>query len=132
MTLGWKPEAGGGFDICNGGLCDWNGYNEAMILYVMGLGSPTHPLPGNAWDAWTAGYEGQWQTHYGYEFLVFPPLFGHQYSHVWIDFRDIQDDYMRGRGAPTSRTAAARRSRARPTPSTTRATTRTTRPTSGG
>ncbi|WP_420456681.1 glucoamylase family protein [Rubrivirga sp.] len=100
VTLGWKPEAGqGGFAICNGGLCDWNGYNEAMILYVLGLGSPTHPLAGNAWDAWTAGYAGQWQTHYGYEFLVFPPLFGHQYSHVWIDFRNIQDDYMRGRNS---------------------------------
>ena len=100
VTLGWKPEAGqGGFAICNGGLCDWNGYNEAMIVYVLGLGSPTHPLPDGAWDAWTAGYAGQWQTHYGYSFLTFPPLFGHQYSHVWIDFRNIQDDYMRGRGS---------------------------------
>ena len=97
VTLGWKPEEG--FRICNGGLCDWNGYNEAMILYVMGLGSPTHPLGDGAWDAWTAGYAGQWQTHYGYEFLVFPPLFGHQYSHVWIDFRNTQDDYMRERGS---------------------------------
>ena len=97
VTLGWKPEVG--FRICNGGLCDWNGYNEAMIVYVLGLGSPTHPLPADAWDAWTAGYQGQWQTHYGYEFLVFPPLFGHQYSHVWIDFRYAQDDYMRGRGS---------------------------------
>ncbi|PAP76425.1 glucoamylase family protein [Rubrivirga marina] len=96
VALGWKPEEG--FAICNGGLCDWTGYNEAMILYVLGLGSPTHPLPDDAWDAWTAGYAGQWQTHYGYEFLTFPPLFGHQYSHVWIDFRHMQDDYMRGRG----------------------------------
>ena len=97
VTLGWKPEEG--FEICNGTLCDWNGYNEAMILYVMGLGSPTYPLAEDAWEAWTAGYAGQWQTHYGYEFLVFPPLFGHQYSHVWIDFRNIRDDYMRGRGS---------------------------------
>ena len=99
VTLGWKPEAGqGGFAICNGGLCDWNGYNEAMILYVLGLGSPTHPLPDDAWDAWTAGYGGQWQTQYGYTFLTFPPLFGHQYSHTWIDFRNMQDDYMREKG----------------------------------
>ncbi len=96
VTLGWKPETG--FAICNGGLCDWNGYNEAMILYVLGLGSPTHPLPSNAWDAWTAGYAGQWQTQYGYTFLTFPPLFGHQYSHVWIDFRHMQDAYMREKG----------------------------------
>ena len=96
VALGWKPEQG--FAICNGNLCDWNGYNEAMILYVLGLGSPTHPLPDGAWDAWTAGYGGQWQTHYGYTFLTFPPLFGHQYSHVWIDFRHMQDDYMREKG----------------------------------
>ena len=100
VTLGWRPEAGqGGFAICNGGLCDWQGYNEAMILYVLGLGSPTHPLPADAWDAWTAGYAGQWQTHYGYTFLTFPPLFGHQYSHVWIDFRNTQDAYMREKGS---------------------------------
>ena len=96
MTLGWKPEVG--FNICDGGLCDWTGYNEAMILYVLGLGSPTFPLADDAWDAWTAGYAGQWQTHYGYSFLTFPPLFGHQYSHVWIDFRHTQDAYMRDRG----------------------------------
>ena len=69
-----------------------------MILYVLGLGSPTFPLADDAWDAWTAGYQGQWQTHYGYTFLTFPPLFGHQYSHVWIDFRNTQDAYMRDRG----------------------------------
>ena len=96
VALGWKPEEG--FAICDGALCDWRGYNEAMILYVLGLGSPTHPLPDGAWDAWTADYDGQWQTHYGYEFLTFPPLFGHQYSHVWIDFRDMPDAYMRARG----------------------------------
>ena len=91
VALGWKPESGFiGFD--------WLGYNEAMIIYVLGLGSPTHPLADDAWDAWTAGYAGQWQTHYGLSFLTFPPLFGHQYSHVWIDFRYMQDDYMRGQG----------------------------------
>ena len=96
VTLGWKPEVG--FNICNGGPCDWRGYNEAMILYVLGLGSPTHPLPDGAWDAWTATYPSDWQTHYGITFLTFPPLFGHQYSHVWIDFRDRPDAYMRSKG----------------------------------
>ncbi|GAB5536620.1 MAG: hypothetical protein Rubg2KO_28690 [Rubricoccaceae bacterium] len=94
VALGWRPESGFiGFD--------WRGYNEAMILYVLGMGSPTHPLPDAAWEGWTAGYSGQWQTHYGISFLTFPPLFGHQYSHVWIDFRDIQDDYMRERSSAT-------------------------------
>ena len=96
VTLGWKPEEG--FNICNGNLCDWNGYNEAMLLYILGMGSPTFPLADDAWEAWTGGYGSQWQTQYGYTFLTFPPLFGHQYSHVWVDFRNMQDDYMRGRG----------------------------------
>ncbi len=92
VALGWKPDEGfNGFD--------WNGYNEAMILYVLGLGSPTHPLADDAWEAWTAGYAGQWRTEYGYTFLTFPPLFGHQYSHVWIDFRNMQDAYMREKGS---------------------------------
>ena len=94
VALGWRPESGFiGFD--------WRGYNEAMILYVLGLGSPTHPLPDGAWDAWTASYGPDWQTHYGIEYLTFPPLFGHQYSHVWVDFRDIQDDYMRAKSVET-------------------------------
>ena len=92
VALGWRPESG--FLPF-----DWTGYNEAMILYVLGLGSPTYPLPGGAWDAWTASYPRDWQTHYGLTFLTFPPLFGHQYSHVWIDFRGIQDDYMREKGS---------------------------------
>ena len=92
VALGWRPESG--FISF-----DWTGYNEAMILYVLGLGSPTYPLPGGAWDAWAASYPRDWQTHYGITFLTFPPLFGHQYSHVWIDFRDIQDDYMREKGS---------------------------------
>ena len=96
VALGWKPEVG--FEICNGNVCSWRGYNEAMILYLLGLGSPTHPLADAAWDAWTDGYGSQWGTFYGYTFLSFPPLFGHQYSHLWVDFRGIQDDYMRGKG----------------------------------
>ena len=86
---GWKPETG--FLAY-----DWGGYNEAMILYLLALGSPTFPISPEAWTAWTSSYT--WQTHYGHAFIVFPPLFGHQYSHVWIDFRGIQDTYMRDKG----------------------------------
>jgi hypothetical protein len=86
---GWTPETG--FLPY-----DWGGYNEAMILYLLALGSPTFPITPDAWAAWTSSYT--WQTHYGQAFIVFPPLFGHQYSHVWIDFRGIQDDYMRTKG----------------------------------
>jgi hypothetical protein len=67
-----------------------------MILYLLALGSPTFPISPDAWTAWTSSYT--WQTHYGQAFVIFPPLFGHQYSHVWIDFRNIQDIYMRDKG----------------------------------
>ena len=71
----------------------WEGYNEALILYVLGLASPTHPLPKESYHAWTSTYE--WRSLYEYEFLYAGPLFIHQLSHMWIDFRDIQDEYMR-------------------------------------
>jgi hypothetical protein len=86
---GWTPETG--FL-----RYDWGGYNEAMILYLLALSSPSFPINADAWTAWTSSYA--WQTHYGQAFVVFPPLFGHQYSHVWIDFRNIQDTYMRAKG----------------------------------
>lgn len=89
INLGWLPERG--FDPN-----DWRGYDEAMILYILALGSPTHPVPHEAWPAWSATY--QWSEWYGPAHVDFPPLFGHQFSHIWIDFRGIQDEYMRARG----------------------------------
>ena len=74
----------------------WEGYNEALILYVLGLGSPTHPLPGKSYPAWTSTY--RWKKLYGHEFLYGAPLFMHQLSHLWIDFRGIQDAFMRRHG----------------------------------
>jgi hypothetical protein len=86
VTHGWRPESG---FIKN----RWRGYNEALILYVLGLASPTHPLPAKSYQAWTRTYE--WKELYDYEFLYAGPLFIHQLSHMWIDFRGIQDEYMR-------------------------------------
>ena len=86
VSHGWKPETG--FLRYR-----WQGYNEALILYVLGLGSPTHPLPRNSYRAWTSTY--RWKTLYGYEFLYGAPLFMHQLSHLWLDFRGIQDAFMR-------------------------------------
>jgi hypothetical protein len=89
VALGWYPESGFlGYD--------WRGYNEAMILYILALGSPTHPADTAAWSAWTVPY--RWGTFYGQTHVGFAPLFGHQFSHVWIDFRGIRDTYMRARG----------------------------------
>jgi hypothetical protein len=53
-------------------------------------------VPASAWDTWTDGY--WWAYQYGYWYVAFPPLFGHQYSHCWVDFRDIHDEYMAGKG----------------------------------
>lgn len=89
VSQGWKPECG----FLHYG---WEGYNEAAILYVLGLASPTHPLPGNSYPAWTSTY--QWENVYGYDFLYAGPLFIHQFSHAWIDFRKIQDQFMSEKG----------------------------------
>ena len=89
VSMGWHPESG----FIN---ADWIGYNEGMILNILALGSPTHPIDSTAWTTWTNGY--QFATYYAQSFVQFAPLFGHEYSHVWIDFRKIQDAYMRGRG----------------------------------
>ena len=89
VTHGWKPESG--FLPYR-----WEGYDEALLLYLLGLGSPTHPLPPESYRAWLSSYE--WKSVYGTEFLYAGPLFTHQLSHVWVDFRGIQDEFMRGRG----------------------------------
>ena len=89
ITMAWRPERGFG-------PAAYRGYDEAMILYVLALGSPTHPIEPAAWTAFTRTYE--WAEFQGFTHVNFPPLFGHQYSHVFIDFRGIYDAYMRSRG----------------------------------
>ncbi len=86
INHGWKPESG----FLHYG---WEGYNEAIVLYVLALGSPTHPIEGDCYHAWTATY--QWEHLYGYDVLYAGPLFVHQFSHAWIDFRGIRDRFMR-------------------------------------
>ncbi len=92
VAMGWLPD-GSGFSSFG----DWIGYNEAMILYCLGLGAGTNALPANAWFAWTSGYN--WAGLYGQNYVYFPPLFGHQYSHCWIDFRHNADRYMTNRSS---------------------------------
>ncbi|TWI38709.1 hypothetical protein IQ26_02130 [Mesorhizobium tianshanense] len=89
VTHGWTPE--GGFIKCR-----WEGYDEALLLYILGLGSPTHPLPESSYAAWTSTY--RWESCYGYDYLYAGPLFAHQLSHVWVDFRGIRDAFMREKG----------------------------------
>jgi len=86
VALGWSPESG---YI----PYEWRGYNEAVILYVLALGSPAHPVDEEAWRRYTSTY--RWGEYFGQQYLAFTPLFGYQYPHVWIDFRGIRDAFMR-------------------------------------
>ena len=89
---GWKPESGGAF--IDGGAY-WTGYNEMMILYILAMGSPTHPIPASAWTTWYSSYFWNNPGYGGNTYVNFPPLFGHQYSHCWIDFSGKRDGFMR-------------------------------------
>jgi hypothetical protein len=83
LPHGWMPEIG--FLPYR-----WDGYSELMMMYLLGLGSETHPLPVEAWSAWK-------RTLFEYDGLryigAFAPLFIHQYSHAWFDFRGKRDRY---------------------------------------
>ncbi len=89
LTHGWKPESG--FLEFR-----WQGYDEALLLYMLALGSPTYPLSDGSYAAWSSTY--RWQHCYGYDYLYAGSLFTHQLSHLWIDFRGIQDLFMRDKG----------------------------------
>ena len=85
LSMGWHPEKG---FLAS----EWAGYNEAMVLLIMAIGSPTHPIPASAWSTWCSTYPIE--TFYGQKNVQFDPLFGHQYSQMFIDFKGIQDSVM--------------------------------------
>jgi hypothetical protein len=85
VSTAWYPTTG--FNSNN-----WVGYDEAMILYLLGLGTATNPLPASAWPQWTTGYI--WATNYGQAYVQFPSMYVHVFSHCWIDYRHIADSYM--------------------------------------
>jgi hypothetical protein len=83
LPHGWTPE--GGFLQYR-----WGDYSEMMMMYLLGLGSYSHPLPAEAWNAWK-------RTTFEYDGIryigSFAPLFIHQYSQAWFDFRGKRDRY---------------------------------------
>jgi hypothetical protein len=83
LSMGWTPESG--FITTR-----WDHYCELMMLYLLGMGSPTYPLPPATWSAWT-------RPSYTYQGITYisagDPLFTHQYSHAWFDFRNKHDAY---------------------------------------
>jgi hypothetical protein len=90
LSHGWKPETG--FLPHR-----YQGYDEGLLLYLLGLGSPTYPLPPESYAAYCSTY--QWKEIYGRELLYSGPLFTHQLSHLWVDFRGLRDAFMRQRGS---------------------------------
>ena len=92
ISMGWHPETG---FIPH----DWNVYNEGMLVLLLAIGSTTHPVPAAVWDEWCAAYDRSWSDTWGEPHLHFPPLFGHQYSHMFIDYRGIRDAWMRAKSA---------------------------------
>lgn len=91
ISMGWNPETG---------LipANWVGYNEGMMVNILALGAPVHAGPDGLWSEWTKPYPRFWRGVAGTRHLAFAPLFGHQYSQVWIDFRGIRDAPMRVAG----------------------------------
>lgn len=92
ISMGWHPETG--FIPA-----DWFVYNEGMLILLLAMGSPTHPLDAGVWHEWAYGYDKSWTERWGSWHLEFAPIFGHQYSHMFVDFRDIQDAWMRGQSS---------------------------------
>jgi len=83
FAMGWHPETG----FIDG---RWDHYCELMMIYLLGVGSPTHPVPASTWDAWSRPKI----TYQGIEYVSGnDPLFTHQYSHAWYDFRNKSDAY---------------------------------------
>ncbi|MFH0909159.1 MAG: glucoamylase family protein [bacterium] len=83
VCMGWTPE--------RGYLpSHWDSYGELMIIYILAMGSPTHPAPPETWHAWR---RAPVMTYDGKTFIQCPTLFIHQYPEAWIDFRNCRDAY---------------------------------------
>lgn len=88
---GWTPENGFDYNY-------YRGFSEAIGLYVLALGSPTYALGPASWKRWTQPNDKIWGEYQGQTYLAGSPMFWHQYAYSWIDFRGIQDNYMRAKG----------------------------------
>jgi hypothetical protein len=81
LSHGWKPESG--FLKPR-----WDTYSEDTILYLLAIGSMSHPITPGSWYGW----KREWITYAGYKYLSgAPPLFIHQYSHAWVDYRNRRE-----------------------------------------
>jgi hypothetical protein len=83
LGMAWRPESG----FLN---ASWGGFSECPLLYLLALGSQTHPLPAKSWRAWR---REPVMTYAGLTFIQCPPLFTHQFPHCWFDLRGQRDDF---------------------------------------
>ncbi|MES2264094.1 MAG: glucoamylase family protein [Pseudomonadota bacterium] len=90
LSHGWDPDTG--FLRSR-----WAGYDEAQLLYLLALGAPGLGIGADSYAAWAAG--GQWQSHYGIDYLYAGPLFIHQLPQLWLDLRGLRDARMGARGS---------------------------------
>lgn len=90
LCMGWKPDRKDGRFLRQ----YWDHYSESMMMYIMAIGSPTHPIPAESWHAMRRDIK-----RYGDNVCIaYSALFTHQYSHIWVDFRDKNDgvvDYFK-------------------------------------
>ena len=83
FSMGWKPQSG----LFS---ATWNHYCELMMIPLLALGSPTHPVSPAVWNAWSRPT----MSYAGFKYIgAEDPLFVHQYSHAWFDFRHRRDAY---------------------------------------
>ncbi len=87
LCHGWKPRTGFLDTYWN------NAYSEAHILFILALASPTYPIPPVCYNKWTLGFKVK--KIYGLKFLNAGPLFIHQLSQIWLDFRSIKDNFCK-------------------------------------
>jgi len=83
FSMGWHPEDG---------FLDsrWEHFCELMMIYLLGIGSTTHPVSAETWNAWTRPTI----TYQGLTYISGnDPIFTHQYSQAWFDFRKKRDAY---------------------------------------
>jgi len=89
ISMGWSPEKA--FHDMG-----WTGYNEALFLYILAAGSGMENAE-EGYTSWLKTYKF-YTPYIKFSHVAFPPLFGHQFSQAFIDFRDIADKYMREKG----------------------------------
>ena len=99
---GWPTKSVEDVTIIHGGTPEngfisyrYQGYDESLLMHVLGLGSSTFALPPESYRSWQKTFD--WRTLYGIEYLHAGPLFIHQLSHCWLDFRGIADEFMQAK-----------------------------------